>query len=353
MYNITVIDDDIEILDSLKTILELSGYSTNIYDNGSTFLKECDSLEHDLVLCDMMMPERDGMSVLLEFKTLKKNIPFIFLTAKAQYDDLRKAMIGGADDYIFKPFTTNDLLQSIESRITKNVDLKDKISNLENTIQLMIGHEFNTPMHGIEFFNGMISKKSIAHDDKDLTEYCSYLELSVKRLQRTFSKAQLYYQLIDETYLKQTPTLLHTTEDLTLSIVTEHAERYNRLNDLKLCFTTNSLIKTDKYLINNLIAEICDNAFKFSKPDTDIVISSSLENSTTLSISITDKGSNRDALRLSNMTEFNQFDRMKQEQQGLGIGIVLVKKIAKTLGFNLLFENNLPQGLIVKILLPI
>ncbi|MEI6264778.1 MAG: hybrid sensor histidine kinase/response regulator [Sphingobacteriia bacterium] len=353
MTNITIIDDDAEILDSLKTILELNGYATNIFDNGTSFLNEFDSLNQDLILCDMMMPERDGMSVLLEFKTHKKNIPFIFLTAKAQYDDLRQAMINGADDYIFKPFTTKDLLLSIESRISKSVDIKDKIKNLENTIQLMVGHEFNTPMHGIEFFSNMIAKKSNLIHDADLNEYCNYLELSVKRLQRTFSKAQLYYQLIDGTYLKQEPTLLPNLDDFILNIFHENAERFNRINDLHVYLTSGCSIKIDKYLFSCLIAEICENAFKFSKPNTEIKISSTIENLNTLCITISDKGLNKEALRISEMTEFNQFERQQYEQQGLGIGIVLVKKIAKVLGCKLFFDNNIPHGLIVRLLLPL
>ncbi len=350
MTNITIIDDDFEILDSLKTILELNGYSINVFESGSEFLSKCDSLKQDLILCDLMMPERDGMSVLLEFRSFKKDIPFIFLTAQAQYDDLRQAMINGADDYIFKPFTTKDLLQSIESRIKKNVDIKARIAILENTIQLLIGNEVDKQMHWIQFVSNIKYKKSASLGNTDLSEYCNYLELSVNRLQRTISKAQLYSQLTDGTYLMHPSTLIANIYDFISNIIVENAQRVNRSNDLKCILASNNSIMIDKHLFHALISEICMNAFKFSKPNTEVQILSKLDNNT-ISITISDNGVNTDSLMLSAITEFNHFENQHYEHQALCI--LLVKKIAKVLGINVFFENNLPQGLIVKILLPL
>jgi DNA-binding response OmpR family regulator/anti-sigma regulatory factor (Ser/Thr protein kinase) len=351
MTTITIIDDDLEILDSLKTILELNGYSTNVFESGSDFLSKCYSLKQDLILCDLMMPERDGMSVLLEFRSFKKDIPFIFLTAQAQYDDLRQAMINGADDYIFKPFTTKDLLQSIESRILKSVDINGKIAILENTIQLMIGNEVDKSMQSTQLVGYMTSKKSVSLSNTDLSEYCNYLQLSVNRLQRTISKAQLYSQLLDGTYLMHNSTLVPNIDDFISNIIVENAQLFNRSNDLKCILASNSSIMIDTHLLNILISEISENAFKFSKPNTEVKILSNLDNSNNISITISDNGPNTDSLKISKITEFNHFEHEHYEQQALGI--VLVKKIAKVLGINVFFENNLPQGLIVKIFLPL
>lgn len=75
----------------------------------------------DLIICDIMMPVLDGYGVLhlINKNEDLKNIPFIFLTAKAERGDFRRGMEMGADDYITKPFTDIELLNSIESRLKK------------------------------------------------------------------------------------------------------------------------------------------------------------------------------------------------------------------------------------------
>jgi CRP-like cAMP-binding protein len=80
----------------------------------------------DLILCDVMMPELDGFGVLhiLSKQAKTSDVPFIFLTAKAEKDDFRKGMSLGADDYITKPFDDVQLLQTIETRLTKSERLR-------------------------------------------------------------------------------------------------------------------------------------------------------------------------------------------------------------------------------------
>jgi signal transduction histidine kinase len=216
----------------------------------------------------------------------------------------------------------------------------------------MIGHEFNTPIHGIEFFTKMISKKSNQLQDSDLKEYSNYLELSTKRLRRTFSKVQLFYKLNNSGYLKYASTEINNINNFLKNCGNETAKRFERLWDLKYNLNGNVGINIDIYLFKILIDEIIENAFKFSKPISEVEILTSLETSNNIFITVSDKGSNTDASRISHMTEFNQFDRNSQEQQGLGIGIILVKKIAKILGIKISFENNSPQGLIVRIVVP-
>src|SRR5690606_18505168 len=80
----------------------------------------------DLILCDIMMPVLDGYGVLymLSKHETTANIPFIFLTAKAERADLRRAMEMGADDYLTKPFDDMELLNAIESRLKRHKRLQ-------------------------------------------------------------------------------------------------------------------------------------------------------------------------------------------------------------------------------------
>jgi CheY-like chemotaxis protein len=126
MKKILVIEDNTEVRENLAEILTLSGYEVSTAENGKTGAAAAQSEMPDLILCDIMMPELDGFGTLhiLSRSAKTADIPFIFLTAKAEKEDFRKGMSLGADDYITKPFDDAMLLQSIEKRLEKSERLR-------------------------------------------------------------------------------------------------------------------------------------------------------------------------------------------------------------------------------------
>lgn len=127
MKKILLIEDNTEIRENTAEILELADYQVITAENGRVGVEKAHHEKPDLIICDIMMPIMDGYSVLhLLSKTPDtSNIPFIFLTAKADRSDFRKGMEMGADDYITKPFDDVELLNAIESRL-KKVELLQK-----------------------------------------------------------------------------------------------------------------------------------------------------------------------------------------------------------------------------------
>lgn len=126
MKKILIIEDNTEVRENLSEILSLSGYQTINAENGKIGVEKALNDRPDLILCDVMMPELDGFGVLhiLSKQPITSDVPFIFLTAKAEKEDFRKGMSLGADDYIVKPFDDTILLQTIETRLKKNERLK-------------------------------------------------------------------------------------------------------------------------------------------------------------------------------------------------------------------------------------
>lgn len=122
---ILIIEDNEDIRDSSVEILQLAGYEVLEAENGKIGVELAQQHLPDMILCDIMMPELDGYGVLylLSKNRETSNIPFIFLTAKAERADMRKGMDMGADDYLTKPFDDMELLNTIESRFQK----KEKI----------------------------------------------------------------------------------------------------------------------------------------------------------------------------------------------------------------------------------
>ncbi len=126
MKKILVIEDNFDVRENLAEILELSGYQSVTAENGKIGVEKAMQEQPDLILCDVMMPELDGFGVLhiLSRNQRTADIPFIFLTAKAERDDFRRGMSLGADDYITKPFDETVLLQTIETRLRKSERLR-------------------------------------------------------------------------------------------------------------------------------------------------------------------------------------------------------------------------------------
>ena len=126
---ILIIEDNLEIREGTAEVLELAGdYTVLTAPDGKKGVEVALQHQPDLILCDIMMPELDGYGVLymLSKNELTADIPFIFLTAKTERSDLRKAMEMGADDYLTKPFDDVELLNAIESRLRKRDQLKQK-----------------------------------------------------------------------------------------------------------------------------------------------------------------------------------------------------------------------------------
>ncbi len=121
MARILVIEDEPEMRRNLVTILKLEGYSPVSADDGNTGLELARSQKLDLILCDVMMPQRDGFGVLQALRSDPRtsDIPFVFLTAKGEKSDLRSGMNSGADDYLTKPVSRADLLNAVKARLTR------------------------------------------------------------------------------------------------------------------------------------------------------------------------------------------------------------------------------------------
>lgn len=150
MKKILVIEDNLEVRENLCEILELDSYEVISAENGKIGVEMAVAHQPDLILCDVMMPVLDGFGVL---KILNKNpkanhIPLIFLTAKAEKDDIRKGMGLGAEDYITKPFDDVELLEAIDIRLKKT-----------ERIQKVFGQSAEAPIH--HFFSETKAKQDL------------------------------------------------------------------------------------------------------------------------------------------------------------------------------------------------
>jgi DNA-binding NarL/FixJ family response regulator len=126
MKKILIIEDERHTRENLRTILEMEGYTPFAASEGQTGLAIALKELPDLILCDVTMPRLDGYGVLTALRQDPRTatVPFIFLTAKGERPDVRAGMNLGADDYLTKPASAEEVLAAVESRLIRHRTLQ-------------------------------------------------------------------------------------------------------------------------------------------------------------------------------------------------------------------------------------
>jgi PAS domain S-box-containing protein len=187
---ILIIEDDNMLRESTADYLIEEGYEIHEADNGLDGIQKALELIPDLILCDIAMPKLDGYQV---YKTLQENsttthIPFIYLTAKTEMDDIRAGMQLGADDYITKPFDYDELQAAIITRLEK---YKKLLHNFQDNFNALMDNSlvgvFITEELKIIFHNKKFAK--ILDYDENVLKNKDLTELIYEEDQADFQKA--------------------------------------------------------------------------------------------------------------------------------------------------------------------
>ena len=130
-YKILLVEDDKHFAYVLKSFLTTKGYDVDWYENGEIALEKYKNNPfYHLMLVDIMMPKKDGFTLVKEIRTINPSIPIIFITAKSQNEDILTGYEVGADDYVIKPFSVDILLARIQVLLNR-VYPQSNITKLE------------------------------------------------------------------------------------------------------------------------------------------------------------------------------------------------------------------------------
>ncbi len=132
--HILLAEDDINLGQLLQTYLKTKGFEVSLAQNGKIAFEKFNKDQFDFCIFDIMMPEMDGFTLAKEIREIDKQIPILFLTAKAMKEDKLEGFAIGADDYLTKPFQMEELLARINA-IMRRVDDK----TIENDGDLTVG----------------------------------------------------------------------------------------------------------------------------------------------------------------------------------------------------------------------
>jgi DNA-binding response OmpR family regulator len=146
---ILLVEDDQNFGDVLRSYLEMHDYDVTLAKDGAEGLESYKKGQFDLCILDVMMPKKDGFTLAREIREKDNEIPLIFLTAKTMKEDVLQGFKIGADDYISKPFNSEELLMRIHvilKRTNQKVDVKEEIKDFN------IGkYHFNFPLRILTF----------------------------------------------------------------------------------------------------------------------------------------------------------------------------------------------------------
>lgn len=167
-HKILLVEDDQNFGDVLRSYLEMHDYDVTLATDGVQGLESYNKGKYDLCIFDVMMPKKDGFTLAGEIREKDAEMPIIFLTAKAMKDDVLKGFKIGADDYITKPFNSEELLYRIQA-ILKRSQLK--ADPREEVKEFTIGrYHFNFPLRILTFKSeeGEESKEKLSPKEAQL-----------------------------------------------------------------------------------------------------------------------------------------------------------------------------------------
>jgi len=171
---ILLVEDDMNFGDVLKSYLEMYDYDVTLAVDGEMGYQKFEQDTYDLCIFDVMMPKKDGFTLGKEVREKNKDVPIIFLTAKTLKEDVLEGFKIGADDYITKPFNSEELLyrvQAILKRTSKGLGPDEDIK------EFIIGrYHFNYPLRILSFKgeNGVEKEKLSPKEAHLLRMFCLY-----------------------------------------------------------------------------------------------------------------------------------------------------------------------------------
>ncbi len=344
MKKILVAEDEKEVRNSIIDLLELNGYTVIPAIDGQQAIDYLEKEIPDLVISDIMMPKVDGYKVLEHFQKVPNaaNVPFIFLTAKAEMSDLRKGMIGGANDYITKPFRAAELIKTVEVHLKKKDKVEQKLNEILFDISHSIPHEFRTPLIPILGFSELLKEDFDELSKEEILEFIDKINNSGQKLYKTIEKFVRYSdinlriaQKNNSTQNKNYPGI--NTSEFIKSISERITIEYERFEDLILELKE-AEVKIFKGDFQFIIEELLLNAVKFSEKGTSINIKSYIKYDQYL-LEVSDNGIGIPQKQLNNIKPFLQHNKNELQQEGNGLGLITVKMLTEYYNGNFILES--------------
>lgn len=229
---ILLVEDDPNLGQLVQEYLTLKGYSTDRATDGNQGLQKFMTGSYDLCIFDVMMPKKDGFTLAKEIRMAQRDVPIIFLTAKSMQEDAIQGFKAGADDYVTKPFSMEELLlriQAILRRYQRNADTPEPSIYQIGSFSFDYPHQLLT-----RSANGNAHPDEEAKPQKLTSKESELLKLLAQNLNQPVSRSfALKMVWGDDSYFNARSMDVYVTklrkylkEDATVQLVNVHGEGF-------------------------------------------------------------------------------------------------------------------------------
>ncbi|MEW5938754.1 MAG: hybrid sensor histidine kinase/response regulator, partial [Chloroflexota bacterium] len=365
MRTILIIDDEPALLLGLAAKIKRRGYAVVTAVDGSDGLQKAKEHAPDLIVSDVMMPPPNGFELrrLLSLDDRLASIPFIFLTARSSVEDRVSGLKEGADDYITKPFETEELLARIEAVLRRvqaakergreetKAEARKELEKLKQEILQNFHHELRTPLTNI------LMPLELAANNRfeNAEEQSRFLRMALSNADRLESLVTdlILLSNIDQGNLNT----LRQRVDPRVSIVAPIQKRLQRYASKNLRFVLDcpeqAAIFAPRREFTHALAHLADNAFKFSPENGRVLFQVTPGQNGGAEIRALDEGPGiPPELREKVFERFYQISQGdNREFDGLGVGLTIARAVFGALGGNARVADS-PAGCAVHASLP-
>jgi two-component system sensor histidine kinase/response regulator len=273
MYKVLIVEDTLAIREEIYDILLMEGYDVLQAENGLIGF-EIALIEHpDLIISDILMPHLTGFEMFEKLQTNKKtaSIPLIFLSAKAEKEDIRIGMNLGAEDYLTKPLNIDDLLNAVENKINKKLiidqNIIDKTAALSKILQNqknelnnyshLISHELKSSLRNIsDLLTWSQEDRDETNNFQDATINFQMMEDKIEKMDGLLIKLEQYNNITSATFKNNIENLNTITKRVINQINNPHI-KIKITNELPTLFVDGDMMeKVFEILIGNAIAHV-------------------------------------------------------------------------------------------------
>lgn len=218
---ILLCEDDENLGMLLREYLQAKGFSADLYPDGDAGYKAFVKGKYDLCVFDVMMPEKDGFQLAQEVRSVNADVPIIFLSARSMKEDIFSGFKIGADDYLTKPFSMEELVLRIEAILRRVKGKKDRDITMYRLGKFMFDTQKQT------LLNGDNITKLTTKESELLSLLCSHAN---DILERNYALKTIW---IDDNYFNArsmdvyiTKLRKHLKDDPTIEIINIHGKGY-------------------------------------------------------------------------------------------------------------------------------
>jgi len=362
-HRILVVEDDAHMREGIQDILETHGYEVWTAGDGAEGLQTLETLVPDLILSDIAMPTMDGYAF---YEAVRRNprwalVPFIFLTARGERADIRQGKRLGVDDYLTKPFDTEDLLAAVEARLKRMAEVRAATETekeaLRKAILDALPHELRTPLTYIKGYTSLLLQDTALMTPEILHEALEAIRSGSDRI-GSLVEDFVFLVTLDAGEVAATVKAAHETVDLRpilRTLVTDYQQRAAARQVTIELDLSSPLPFVEAYppYIANALGRLLDNAIKFSKRDGGRVTIRAWAERGEVHVAIEDTGIGLPATEIPKIFErFYQVDRARMEQQGVGLGLPIALGIVEAHGGRIVVESQVGVGSTFTMILP-